>query len=68
VKYEVTLRRTATGDEHKRRVFAPDKETAGKVAIARARKVLPTMAERKYERYEVVACEPIGGRPRARGA
>jgi hypothetical protein len=59
-RYEVTLRRIATGEDHKRLIFAHDKETAGNRAIVKSRNALgATMAERLYEPYEVVSCEPL---------
>jgi hypothetical protein len=57
-KYKVTLRRVATGEEHTRLAIGVSKEAAGNRAIEKARGSLETMAERKYEKFEVVACEP----------
>jgi hypothetical protein len=56
--FDVTLRRTATGEKHTRLIFADNATRAREAAIARARLELrKTMAERKYEPYEVVSCE-----------
>ena len=55
--FSVKLRRSATGEEHVRTIFAADELAAKERAIARARAVLPLFVERKYERFEVVSCE-----------
>jgi hypothetical protein len=55
--FSVKLRRSATGEEHVRTIFAADELAAKERAIARARAVLPQFVERKYERFEVVSCE-----------
>jgi hypothetical protein len=55
--FSVKLRRSATGEEHVRTIFAADEATAKARAIAKARTVLPLFAERKYERFEVVFCD-----------
>jgi hypothetical protein len=55
--FSVKLRRSATGEEHVRNIFAADESTAKERAIAKARAVLPLMVERKYEPFEVVSCD-----------
>jgi hypothetical protein len=55
--FSVKLRRSATGEEHVRTIFAADEATAKARVIAKARAVLPLFAERKYERFEVVSCD-----------
>jgi hypothetical protein len=55
--FSVKLRRSATGEEHVRTMFAADESTAKEKAIARARAVLPLFVERKYELFEVVSCD-----------
>ena len=55
--FSVKLRRTATGEEHLRTIFAADETTAKERAIAKARATLPLFAEKKYEGFEVVSCE-----------
>jgi hypothetical protein len=63
--YSVKLRRSATGEEHVRTIFAADESTAKEKAIAAARAVLPLFVERKYERFEVLSCS-IDARPNPR--
>jgi hypothetical protein len=56
--FRVTLRHVATGKQHERTVFAENEANAKTAAIERARIALSTtMAERRYGRYDVVACE-----------
>jgi hypothetical protein len=55
--FSVRLRRQVTGEEHLRMIFAPDETTAKERAIVKARVVLPVMAERQYERFDVVSCD-----------
>jgi hypothetical protein len=55
--FSVKLRRSTTGEEHVRTIFAADESTAKERAIAKARAVLPLMVEREYERFEVVSCD-----------
>ena len=55
--FSVKLRRSATGEEHVRTIFAADEPTAKERAIAKARAVLPLFVERKYEQFEVVSCD-----------
>src|SRR5437764_1366408 len=55
--FSVKLRRSATGEEHVRTVFAADESLAKERAIAKARAVLPMFVEMKYERFEVVSCD-----------
>ena len=55
--FSVKLRRSTTGEEHVRTIFAADEAIAKERAIAKARAVLPKMVEREYERFEVVSCD-----------
>ena len=57
--FSVKLRRSTTGEEHVRTIFAADELTAKERAIARAPAVLPLFVERQYERFEVVSCEAL---------
>jgi hypothetical protein len=61
--FSVKLRRSATGEEHVRTIFAADESTAKERAIAKARAVLPLFVERKYERFEIVSCDVDASRP-----
>ena len=57
-KFDVTLRRTSTGDIHTRLIIAHDDAAAKAFAVKRARNVKgASMAEREYEAYEVVTCQ-----------
>jgi len=61
--YDVTLRRAATGETHTRMQLADDKDSAKRLAIQKARNARgATMAERQYEKYEVVSCEALAMR------
>jgi hypothetical protein len=55
--FSVKLRRSATGEEHVRTIFAADESIAKERAIAKARAVLSLFAERAYERFEIVSCD-----------
>jgi hypothetical protein len=55
--FSVKLRRSATGEEHVRAIFARDAATAKTSATANARAVLPLFIERRYERFDVMACD-----------
>jgi hypothetical protein len=56
--YDVTLRRTSTGDVHTRLIIADDEAAARELAVKKARNAKgATMAERSYEAYEVVSCD-----------
>jgi hypothetical protein len=55
--FSVKLRRSTTGEEHVRTIFAPDESIAKERAIAKARGVLPLFVQRAYERFEIVSCD-----------
>jgi hypothetical protein len=62
--YQVTLRNARSGDEHQRTILADDEPSARKTAVWRARSGPgKTMLEREYDRYDVVSCEVLRGRP-----
>jgi hypothetical protein len=57
--FSVKLRRSATGEQHVRLIFAADEATAKERGIAKSRAALPMFVERKYECFEVISCEVV---------